>query len=95
MLSTGSEQQGQNSISDPDQNLGFTCTCIFSSGMQEHSNLHDCITCSKTLFYLNKALSKTKKKFLYTFRIFYFVITKILSHFSSIRNKFSKTRDAK
>ena len=39
MLSTGSEQQGlehqgQNTISDPDQNLGFTCT--FSSGMQEH-----------------------------------------------------------
>ena len=31
---TGSEHQGQNSISDPDQNLGFTC--IFSSGMQEH-----------------------------------------------------------
>ena len=30
---TGSEHQGQNSISDPDQNLGFTC--IFSSGMQE------------------------------------------------------------
>ena len=33
MLSTGSEHQGQNSISDPDQNLGFSC--IFSSGMQE------------------------------------------------------------
>ena len=33
MLSTGSEHQGQNSISDPHQNLGFTC--IFSSGMQE------------------------------------------------------------
>ena len=39
---TGSEHQGQNSISDPDQycsdpdqNLGFTC--IFSSGMQELS----------------------------------------------------------
>ena len=29
---TGSEHQGQNSIFDPDQNLGFTC--IFSSGMQ-------------------------------------------------------------
>ena len=29
---TGLERQGQNSISDPDQNLGFTC--IFSSGMQ-------------------------------------------------------------
>ena len=33
MLSTGSEHQGQNSISDPDQNLGFSC--IFSSGVQE------------------------------------------------------------
>ena len=43
ILSTGSEQQGQDirvrpvqgqtSISDPDQNLGFTC--IYSSGMQE------------------------------------------------------------
>ena len=32
---TGLEYQGQNSISDPDQNLGFTC--IFSSGMQESS----------------------------------------------------------
>ena len=32
---TGSEHQGQNSISDPDQNLGFTC--IFSSGVQECS----------------------------------------------------------
>ena len=31
---TGSEHQGQNSISDPDQNLGYSC--IFSSGMQEH-----------------------------------------------------------
>ena len=30
---TGLEHQGQKSISDPDQNLGFTC--IFSSGMQE------------------------------------------------------------
>ena len=30
---TGSEHQGQNSISDPDQNLGFNC--IFLSGMQE------------------------------------------------------------
>ena len=30
---TGSEHKGKNSISDPDQNLGFTC--IFSSGMQE------------------------------------------------------------
>ena len=30
---TGLEHQGQNSISDPDQNLGLTC--IFSSGMQE------------------------------------------------------------
>ena len=30
---TGSEHQGQTSISDPDQNLGFTC--IFSSSMQE------------------------------------------------------------
>ena len=25
MLSTGSEHQGQDGISDPDQNLGFTC----------------------------------------------------------------------
>ena len=33
MLSTGSEQQGKNSIFDPEQNLGFSC--IFSSGMQE------------------------------------------------------------
>ena len=33
LLSTGSEHQGQNSISNPDQNLGFIC--IFSSGMQE------------------------------------------------------------
>ena len=32
---TGLEHQGQNSISDPDQNFGFTC--IFSSGMQENS----------------------------------------------------------
>ena len=31
----GLEHQGQNSISDPDQNLGLTC--IFSSGMQEKS----------------------------------------------------------
>ena len=31
---TGLEHQGQNSISDPDQNLGFPC--IFSSGMQEN-----------------------------------------------------------
>ena len=31
---TGSEHQGQT-ISDPDQNLEFTC--IFSSGMQEYS----------------------------------------------------------
>ena len=30
---TGSEHKGQNSISDPDQNLGSSC--IFSSGMQE------------------------------------------------------------
>ena len=30
---TGLEHQGQNSISDPDQNLGLTS--IFSSGMQE------------------------------------------------------------
>ena len=29
----GLEHQGQNSISNPDQNLGLTC--IFSSGMQE------------------------------------------------------------
>ena len=29
---TGSEEQDQNSISDPDQNLGFTC--MFSSGLQ-------------------------------------------------------------
>ena len=36
---TGSEHQGQNSISDPDQNLGFTC--IFSSGMQETSLFHE------------------------------------------------------
>ena len=34
---TGSEHQGQTSISDPDQNRGFTC--IFSSGMQETSFL--------------------------------------------------------
>ena len=31
---TGLEHQGQNSISDPDQNLGFTCN--FSSVMQEY-----------------------------------------------------------
>ena len=31
---TGSEHQGQNSMSDPGQNLGFTC--IFSSGAQEY-----------------------------------------------------------
>ena len=30
---TGSELQGWNSISDREQNLGFTC--IFSSGVQE------------------------------------------------------------
>ena len=35
---TGSEHQSQNSISDHDQNLGFTC--IFSSGMQELSVTH-------------------------------------------------------
>ena len=29
----GSEHQGQTSISNPDQNLGFTC--LFSSGVQE------------------------------------------------------------
>ena len=29
----GSEHQGYNSISNPGQNLGFTC--IFSSGVQE------------------------------------------------------------
>ena len=34
---TGSEHQGQTSISDPDQNLGFTC--IFSSDKQEYKNL--------------------------------------------------------
>ena len=32
---TGSEHQGYNSISNPDQNLGFTG--IFSSGVQEDS----------------------------------------------------------
>ena len=32
---TGSDHQGWTSISDPDQNLGFTC--IFSSGMQENN----------------------------------------------------------
>ena len=32
---TGSEHQGQNSFSDPDQKFGFTC--IFSSGMQEQT----------------------------------------------------------
>ena len=37
---TESEYQGQNSISDPDQNLGFTC--IFSSGMQELTMWHLC-----------------------------------------------------
>ena len=31
----GLEHQGQTSISDPDQNLGFIC--IFSSGMQENT----------------------------------------------------------
>ena len=31
---TGLEHGGQNSSSDPDQNLGFTC--MFSSGMQEN-----------------------------------------------------------
>ena len=31
---TGSEHQCQESISDPDQNRGFTC--IFSAGMQEY-----------------------------------------------------------
>ena len=39
MLSTGTEQQGQNSISDPGQNLGFTC--IFSSGVQEKPSTSD------------------------------------------------------
>ena len=34
---TGSEHQDQNSISDPDQNFGFTC--IFSSGVQEKNFL--------------------------------------------------------
>ena len=34
---TGSEHQGQNSIYDPDQNLGFSC--VFSSGMQENKFL--------------------------------------------------------
>ena len=42
---TGSEHQGQNSISDPDQNLGFTC--IFSPGMQELSIfMHEIVTSS-------------------------------------------------
>ena len=35
MLSTGSEHKGQTSISDLDQNLGFTC--IFSSDNQENT----------------------------------------------------------
>ena len=35
VLSTGSEHQGQTSISDLNQNSGFTC--IFSSGMKEKS----------------------------------------------------------
>ena len=39
---TGSEHQDQNSISDPDQNLGFTC--IFLLGLQEIMlNDHTCI----------------------------------------------------
>ena len=33
MLSTGSEHWGQNSIPDPDQNLGFSC--IFSLGCKK------------------------------------------------------------
>ena len=39
---TGTEHQGQISISDPDQILEFTC--IFSSGMQEiyELTLHTC-----------------------------------------------------
>ena len=37
ILSTGSEHQGQTSISDPDQNL--ECTCILSSGVQEKKRL--------------------------------------------------------
>ena len=42
------EHHGQNSISDPDQNLRFTC--IFTSGMQEHSGnkLHICVFCGKS-----------------------------------------------
>ena len=32
---TGPEHQGRNTISDTDQNLGFTC--IFSSCLKEHS----------------------------------------------------------
>ena len=32
---TGLEHQGQNSISDPHQNLGLAC--FFSSGMQENA----------------------------------------------------------
>ena len=62
MLSTGSEQQGQNiSISDPDQNLGFSC--IFSSGMQEMQNtwLEGLPTVLARLRFLN-LLCKNKKK---------------------------------
>ena len=45
---TGLEHQGQTSISDPDQNLGFTC--IFSSGMEESIYL----STQKDLSYLHK-----------------------------------------
>ena len=52
MFSTASEHQGQNSISDPDQNLRFTC--IFSSGMQEPLVLRG-LTILATSFHLFQA----------------------------------------
>ena len=36
---TGSEHQGQTNISDPGQNLGFTCI-FFSTGMQNSININ-------------------------------------------------------
>ena len=42
---TGSEHQGPNSISHPDQNLGFTC--IFSLGVQEVKFCSSWVRCFK------------------------------------------------
>ena len=47
----GLEHQGQNSISDPDKNFGFTCS--FSSGMQEICSVTQVILPRAHVFLLN------------------------------------------